>query len=130
MAVSQPRAIPEPDPAAAQAARLAAARADRARPAPAPGPTLSRLFLAQVPEARRMRRQLAGIARAWAEVVPPEIAEQTRLEGVNGGVLGVRAADAAVRFQLDRFLRAGGEARLLARLPTAIRRVRIGLDGV
>lgn len=124
-----PPARPTPDPHAADpaVARLAAARADRTRPAPAQ--TLSRLFLAHAPEVRRVRRQLAGIAGAWAEVVPPEIAGRVRLEGVNAGVLSVRAEDAAVRFQLDRFLRGGGEARLLHRLPTAVRRIRIGLEG-
>lgn len=120
------RPAPGSDTIAGQAARLAAARADRTRPRATP--TLSRMFLVQVPEMRRMRRQLSGIAAAWAEVVPAEIAEQVRLEGVTAGVLNVRAADASVRFQLDRFLRAGGEAQLLKRLPAAIRRVRIGLD--
>jgi hypothetical protein len=122
-----PPGKPGPD-SATLAARLEAARAARTRRAPTPD--LSRLMLVQVPEIRRLRRQLAGIAGAWAEVVPGEISEQIRLEGVSSGVLNVRAANAAVRFQLDRFLRSGGEAELLRRFPVAIRKIRIGIEPV
>jgi hypothetical protein len=111
------------------AARLEAARAARTRRGGGAPQDLSRVMLVQVPEVRRMRRQLAGIAAAWAEVVPAELSEQIRLEGVTSGVLNVRAANAAVRFQLDRFLRGGGEKELLRRFPVAIRRIRIGLEG-
>jgi hypothetical protein len=116
------------DAASAAAARLEAARAARTRRGQPQD--LSRIMLVQVPEVRRMRRQLAGIAAAWAEVVPAPLSERVRLEGVTSGVLNVRAADAAVRFELDRFLRSGGERELLRRFPMAIRRIRIGIEPV
>ena len=89
---------------------------------------LSALMRAQIPEIRRMRKNLSGVAAAWNQVVPEPLASCVRLDGVAAGVLNVRVADSAARFELDRFLRAGGEAALLKLMPVAVRRVKIGLD--
>ena len=83
---------------------------------------------AQIPELRRLRKNLGPVAEAWNEIVPEPLASSVRLDGVAAGVLNVRVTDSAARFELDRFLRAGGEAALLKRMPLAIRRVKIGLD--
>ncbi len=89
---------------------------------------VSRLILGQLPEVRKLRRQFATIADAWMTIVPEALAAQTRLESVSRGILNVKVPNAAIRFELDRFLRSGGEAKLLASFPLAIRRIRIGLE--
>lgn len=76
-------------------------------------------------DAARTRRALAGCAEAWVSVVPPELIDRTALEGVSRGVLTVRVPDNAVRFQLDRFLRAGGQRAFVAACPASLRQVRI-----
>jgi hypothetical protein len=68
---------------------------------------------------------LAQAARAWASVVPPELARACTFEALSRGVLRVRVKDASVRFELDRFLRAGGEARVIGASGAPIRSVRL-----
>ncbi|MFN7021984.1 MAG: DciA family protein, partial [Phycisphaerales bacterium] len=87
-------------------------RIRRVRVRASPGMDMRRLFLAEVPEMRRLRKQLASIAAAWMEVLPSELAGQARLEGVTRGVLRVGAPDSATAYLIDRALRGGAEARL------------------
>lgn len=105
-------------------------RIRRARVRASPSPDMRRLFLAGVPEMRRMRKQLAAVAAAWMEVLPAELAGLARLEGVTRGVLRVSAPDAATAFLIDRALREGGEVRLLSRTGVLLRGVRVTVNGV
>jgi hypothetical protein len=57
---------------------------------------------------KKLRRAVSACAGAWQRTIPSELVERTALEGVARGVLTVRVPDAATRFELDRFLRAGG----------------------
>ncbi len=68
---------------------------------------------------------LAAAARAWQEVVPGELARGCTIEALSRGVLRVRVPDAGVRFELDRFLRAGGESKVIGASSVAIRSVRL-----
>lgn len=62
---------------------------------------------------------------AWEEVVPPQLAAKAEIVRLVRGVLSVRVTDSATRFELDRFLRSGGEAALVRRAAGAIRRVKV-----
>ncbi|MCC6320671.1 MAG: DUF721 domain-containing protein [Phycisphaerales bacterium] len=100
-------------------------RVRRTRVRESPSGDLRRLFLAQAPELRRLRRQLAGIAASWAETIPPEIAARTRLEGISRGVLRVGVPDSAAAYELDRVLRSGAEAVVLRGGGAGVRSVRV-----
>jgi hypothetical protein len=60
-------------------------------------------------------------------VVPETLRGRTALVGVSRGVLTVKVEDAGTKFELDRFLRSGGEAALVGRVPVGLRRVRLVL---
>lgn len=109
--------------------------------APTPGSPLDRIVAARAPRPRDLSigqhvRGLAdsiraadvGIeaaARAWTKVVPESLAGGCRLETLSRGVLRVSVTDSSVRFELDRFLRAGGESRLIAASSAPIRAVKL-----
>lgn len=86
---------------------------------------LSVTYRVQIQDLRSQKRRLAPLAAALAEVLPAEIAERTTLMGLQRGVLEIGVADSGTRFELDRFLRSGGEAALLRLIPVAVRRVRV-----
>lgn len=73
------------------------------------------------------RRQRGGgkAAAAWEVVVPDALREVSDVVGLSRGVLTIRARHAAARFEVDRFLRSGGEAALSRAAGVAIRRVKI-----
>lgn len=106
--------------------KLQAIRKARIRtPSIGSGPELRRLFLAEVPEMRRMKKQLGILAEAWARYIPADLAARTRLEGVARGVLRVGVTDAATAYELDRVLRSGAERAMLAGTPVSLRSVRV-----
>lgn len=74
---------------------------------------------------RRTQKALAGIAAAWDQSVPAELAGRTVLVSLARGVLTVRVRDAAARFALDRFLRNGGEQTLIHASSTSVRKVKV-----
>ena len=96
-----------------------------ARVRPARDLSLAREMDRALREAAALRRSVGGCAAAWASVVPPELLARTALEGVTRGVLAVRVPNAAARFELDRFLRSGGQRRLVAACSTTLHQVRI-----
>jgi hypothetical protein len=73
----------------------------------------------------RQARSAGGMGEAWAATVPAHLAAGCQVVSFSRGVLTVRAADSAVRFQVDRFLRGGGEAALAQAAGTALKRVRV-----
>jgi hypothetical protein len=78
---------------------------------------------------RRRQRASGGIEAAWNELAPRVGAA---VVGVvvslsPGGVLVVRVADAAARYEADRWLRSGGLEALRARCAATLRRVRLDL---
>src|SRR5688572_6106479 len=100
--------------------RLRGFKAPRAR-----NLSLDAILAKEGAELRRSRKGMPGIAEAWATVIPPDLAARTTLVGLKRGVLSVRAADSAVRYELDRLLRSGGEARLCRLTSVALRRVKL-----
>jgi Dna[CI] antecedent DciA-like protein len=76
-------------------------------------------------DAKKLQRAVGGIGSAWEEIAPARLAGRCRVVGISRGILTFRVADAAARFELDRFLRGGGEAALSRRAGVGIKRVKI-----
>ncbi len=74
---------------------------------------------------KRQARSVGGLGAALVQMLPPELAEHIEVVSMARGVLTVRAADASVKFQVDRWLRAGGEQELTLRGGVALVRVRL-----
>ncbi len=113
-------------------ARSAGARLDRLRalrPGLSTPDSLGALFREARAELGRAQRRMAGVADAWASVVPEPLASRTALQGLARGVLTVIAADSAARFEIDRLLRSGAEAEIIRRSKAPVRKVKISLAG-
>lgn len=76
-------------------------------------------------EFTRLAKRLGGVGGAWAAVCPAALALKTTVVGVSRGVATIHVADAATRFELDRWLRSGGERELIKRCPTTLRKVKL-----
>ncbi len=74
---------------------------------------------------RRLTRALGGLGDAWEAILPPQLAASSNPERLAGGVLTIRTADAAARFALDRWLRAGGEDAVRRACAGTVRRIRL-----
>lgn len=108
--------------------RVACARIERMRQRsvrPKPDLSLKRQIATLTGQLETRRRQWGGVGDAWAKTVPAELAYKAEIVGYRGGMLTVRVQDTAARFQLDRFLRTGGEARLIMAAPVGLKRVRL-----
>jgi hypothetical protein len=73
----------------------------------------------------KRQRAVGGIGAAWEEIAPARLSGRCQVVGVSRGVLTIRAADAATRFELDRFLRSGGERELARRAGVAIKKTKL-----
>ena len=104
-------------------------RVREARVRPMRDQSLAREMDRALREAALLRRAVGGCADAWSRVVPPPLLDRTSLVGVSKGVLTVRVPDAATRFELDRFLRSGGQKSLVASCRTTLNRVRLVVSG-
>jgi hypothetical protein len=80
--------------------------------------------------AARTSRRLAGLIEAWEAVVPPEIAAHSRINGLRGGTAQVTVDSAAIRYELDRHLRCGGEAELRRQFGATLVRVRLSIGAI
>ncbi len=85
----------------------------------------------QMKRVRKVSRAESAIAQAWATAAPDAIAQRCTIAGVKAGKLQVLARDAAIRYQADRWLRAGGLAELsaLAKVPIQGVRLRVQQTG-
>jgi hypothetical protein len=78
--------------------------------------------------AERASRSTSSLDRAWAAACPAELAGRAWPLSCARGVLTVRVSDAAARWELDRWLRSGGERELARAARVAIRRTRLVLQ--
>lgn len=78
---------------------------------------------------RDLEKRIGGVASAWNASCPPALIGRTLVEGLVRGVLTIRADDASTRFELDRWLREGGQRTLVKQCPTTVRKVKIVIDG-
>lgn len=76
-------------------------------------------------ELKALERRLGGTTDAWSAACPKDLVGRTSIVGLSRGVLTIRADDAAVRFEIDRWLRTGGDREFLKRCPTTVRKVKI-----
>jgi hypothetical protein len=57
--------------------------------------------------ARLLQRRIGRFVEIWERVLPDALHQRTRVVAVRGGVAEVMVASSAIRFELDRRLRAG-----------------------
>jgi len=107
----------------ALAARIERARARVVRP-PRVRPVAGQ-FAAVGAGLKRDRARLAAVARAWLECCPGTLAERSAIRSFARGVLTVAADDASTRFELDRWLRSGGEDAVIRASRAPVHRVKI-----
>lgn len=76
---------------------------------------------------KRRARSFGSLGAAWQQLTPPDLVERTSLVSLARGILTVRCDDAACKFELDRWLRSGGEVAVIKRAATTLNRVKLVL---
>lgn len=65
----------------------------------------------------------------WAAHCPPDLVVRTSVQGLARGVLTIAVDNASTRYAVDRWLRAGGEAALIAASRVPLRKVKLTVGG-
>lgn len=81
-------------------------------------------------QVERVSRRLGEFITAWMELVPPDLASQTRISGMRGGIVHVVVESSPVMYELDRLLRDGMEAELRRRIKGTLTRVKMSIGGL
>ncbi len=82
-------------------------------------------------EVQKPYEQLGELSTIWVELVPTELAEHTRLEGLSRGVLRVSVDSSGRLYELDRLLRGGVFDELVSRhRGKALRRVELKMKPI
>lgn len=77
----------------------------------------------------RPHRQLSQVSALWGELVPADLVEHTRLEGLRRGILKVSVDSSSRLYELDRLLRQGLERQLIrSHKGGGLRKVRLRVD--
>lgn len=79
-------------------------------------------------ERKRMAKALGPAVGAWDALVPGPLARECTLVALKSGTLTVETASNAVAFELDRFLRGGGQRDLTEATEGAVRTVRVRIE--
>jgi hypothetical protein len=74
---------------------------------------------------RTQSRATEGIGAVWTGAAPAELVAKVEVIGVRRGVLTLRPDCASTRYELDRWLRQGGEQKLMGLAPVTLTRVRL-----
>lgn len=90
--------------------------------------TLTKPFASEEVALRKLRRANGGLVEAWASVAPEDLADQVALRGVSAGVATLAVTNASARYQLDRWLRSGGERELIRACRAPIRKVKVVIE--
>lgn len=85
------------------------------------------LLTSMADQLKRSQRAVGASAEAWLSVCPPALAQRCSILGLSRGELRIAVANAAARFEVDRWLRSGGEKLLVDSARTTIRRVKLVL---
>ena len=93
--------------------------------APTPRRELAPFLESAQKSLQKQRRASPQIQAAWDGVVPAELREIASPIGLARGVLRIKVRDAAAVYQLEKFLRGGGEVELVRRCGVAIRSVKL-----
>ena len=87
---------------------------------------LKNMFKQQI---ARPHKQLSAVADQWQQLVPGELVEHTRLEGLRRGVLKVSVDSSSRLYELDRLLREGLAQQLIRSCGgSGLRRVHLRTD--
>ena len=70
------------------------------------------LIEAKLVEARRVRKRLGSFVELWETLLPDELASNTRVTAIRGGVVHVTVDTSASAYELDRRLREGLEQQM------------------
>ena len=87
----------------------------------------------EVLDAKKRRKAVGGIGTVWAELLTEvksssaneTLAVRTIVRSFLRGVLTIEASDTATRYEVDRWLRAGGLEMLRKRSPRTLTRVKV-----
>lgn len=82
-------------------------------------------------EVERPWKKLERVSEVWAELLPADLIERTRLQSLDRGILRVGVSDSVTLYELDRVLRSGTQRELIRRIPgggAAIRKIRLSVD--
>lgn len=90
-----------------------------------PNADLRPLFAATAADLTRERKRLANTADAWAAVCPGRLHARTAILSLARGALTIAVPDAPTSFELDRFLRAGGESELIRACRAPVRKLKL-----
>jgi hypothetical protein len=76
---------------------------------------------------QRQHRHVGGLGTLWAELLPKDLLDRTRVLGLWRGILKVQCDDSATLHQVDLWLREGGQTALIRQAPTGLSRVKLTL---
>jgi len=76
----------------------------------------------------RPHRQLGQLIELWADALPDELVQRTRLRSFQRGTLNVSVPDSSTRYRLDRLLRGGVEARVRAAFKGNLRAIKVRVE--
>jgi len=76
-------------------------------------------------EVKALSRATEGIGAVWTGAAPAELAGRVVVVAIRRGVLTLRPDSSSTRYELDRWLRAGGEQRLISLAPVTLSRVKL-----
>ncbi len=80
-------------------------------------------------EHRKPFDRLGEFIEKWAEIMPPEIVERSRLSAFSRGVLTIHLDGSSTLYHADRLLKSGLESELrLAGRKAVLRKVRLAID--
>jgi hypothetical protein len=97
------------------------------RASPVPDVSLRDPLASAAREFKRQARTFGSLGSAWTALAPEGVGDRAALVSLARGVLTVRCEDAATRFELDRWLRGGGETALISRASAKVNRVKLVL---
>jgi hypothetical protein len=78
----------------------------------------------------RPHKQLGDLGELWRSLLPAEIVQRTRLEGLSRGVLRVTVNSSATLYELDRLLREGVDRELKRQHKGMLTKVRLRLGQI
>ena len=91
-------------------------------------PSIAPVIASIARERKKMAKALGPAVEAWEALVPAPLARACTLVALKGGTLTVETASNAVAFELDRFLRGGGQRDLTEATEGVVRAVRVRIE--
>ena len=107
--------------------KLERLRKHRARPGRelSVGPTIE----AMASDLRRTHKKHGELIELWEKFVPPDLAAQTSIVSLRGGIAQVQVESSAAGFEIDRLLRTGLLAQLRSEFSGSLMRVKVKVGG-